>query len=101
MRGRQLFNMQTFQGQTKDYRTANAQVQKIQCDVHPWMEGYMYVTEHGYADVTGEKGYARLNDLPPGEYELTIWHEEYGRTSRSVQLGDSSDTITVELPGNS
>ena len=47
----------------------------LKCNIHPWMNGYIHVLDHPYYDVTGPQGTYEINDLPPGEYELSLWHE--------------------------
>lgn len=46
----------------------------VSCDVHMWMNAYLFVVEHPYYAVTGPDGRYELNDVPPGEYELRLWH---------------------------
>ncbi len=45
------------------------------CNVHPWMRGYVHVFDHPYHAVTDEEGRFRIDNLPAGDYELTVWHE--------------------------
>lgn len=89
--GRQLFNLQTFKGQSKDITIENAGVVSLECDVHPWMQGWLYVTEHGAASVTGESGEVSLSDLPTGDYTIEIWHEEYGKKTKSVTVEEDQE----------
>jgi plastocyanin len=44
------------------------------CNIHDWMLGFVYVLETPYFDTTTTSGVARLKDLPPGAYELRVWH---------------------------
>jgi len=93
---KQLFNLSTFKGQSKEESISNAGVVSLQCDVHPWMQGWVYVTEHGAAAVTGDSGKASLTDLPTGEYELEIWHEKYGKKTKSVTIEkDKEASVSV------
>jgi hypothetical protein len=48
---------------------------QLRCDVHPWMNAYVFVAGDGYATVTGENGTYTLSDVPPGNYKLILWHE--------------------------
>jgi plastocyanin len=89
--GNQLFNLTTFQGQTKSVTIENAGIVSLECDVHPWMQGWIYVTDNGAAAVTGEQGTASLSDLPTGEYTLEFWHEEYGTKSATVTIEDGQE----------
>lgn len=47
----------------------------VKCDVHAWMNGYIHAMSHPFYDLTGEQGSFIIGDLPPGEYELSLWHE--------------------------
>jgi len=47
----------------------------IRSDNNDWMSGYIHVIDHPFFSVTGQQGSFEINDLPPGEYELSLWHE--------------------------
>ena len=47
----------------------------FKCDVHPWMGAFVHVVEHPFFAVTGQDGSFEIQGLPPGEYELSVWHE--------------------------
>src|SRR5262249_5008383 len=38
-----------------------------------WMRGHLFVDEHPYYTRTGLRGGFRLEQVPEGEYELTVW----------------------------
>ncbi|RMG16556.1 MAG: TonB-dependent receptor [Deltaproteobacteria bacterium] len=66
------------------------------CDVHPWMEGFIFVANNGYCAVTGEDGKFTIEGLAPGEYELTFWHEKYGTKTQKVTVpADKDAEVTV------
>lgn len=50
----------------------------MRCDVHPWMNAYIYVADNGYASATNKAGEFSLPDVPPGKYKLVMWHEGWG-----------------------
>lgn len=89
--GSQLFNETTFQGGSVEKTFDQTGVFSLACDVHPWMSSYVYVTEHGQAAVTDDSGQTQLSELPPGDYELTIWHEELGTQTETVTIGENED----------
>ncbi len=99
--GRQLFNLTTFKGQTKDFTLENTGVISLQCDVHPWMQSWLYVTEHGAASVTGDQGNASLNNLPTGKYTLEFWHEKYGTKTKEVTVKQDEETSVSVTYGSS
>ncbi len=45
------------------------------CNIHDSMVGYIYVTDSPWFGRTGPDGTLRLQNLPPGEYTVRIWHQ--------------------------
>ena len=93
--GSQLFNMTTFQGDEKEVEFDKEGVVKLDCDIHPWMEAWVYVTDHGQAAVTGEDGKATLNQLPEGDYQFKAWHEEFGAKQHKESI-TAEEEISIE-----
>ena len=60
-------------------------VVRVECDSHGWMRGWMYVT-NDVAGVTGLDGRFELTEIPPGTYELQVWHERYTGSPQSVTV---------------
>jgi plastocyanin len=58
----------------------------IGCDVHPWMSAYVAVLEHPYGGVTAADGGVRLGPLPPGTYDIAVWHERLGKKDVQISL---------------
>lgn len=50
----------------------------VKCDIHPWMRANFLVLEHPYATTSSTDGKFTISGIPPGEYELKIWHESGG-----------------------
>jgi hypothetical protein len=61
----------------------------IGCDVHDWMNAHLGVMDHPYFAVTGDDGTFTLPNLPPGDYTIAAWHEEYGEQEQQVTVGPS------------
>jgi hypothetical protein len=68
----------------------------VGCDVHSWMSAYVGVVDHPYFAVTGADGSFELPNLPPGDYVLESWHEEYGTQTMDVTVGES-ETVTADF----
>jgi plastocyanin len=81
--------------------TAPEVMVRFKCDVHAWMTAYGGVVSHPFFAVTGADGAFSMNGLPPGEYELAVWHEKLGTMSQKVTIGASqTQTATIVLtPG--
>jgi plastocyanin len=69
---------------------------EIKCDIHPWMRAYLGVFDHPYFALSGEDGRFALEDLPPGEYTVEVWHERLGTRSQKVSLG-AKEAKEIEL----
>jgi plastocyanin len=54
------------------------------CNIHDWMIGYIYVSETPFFAKTESTGTAILEDLPPGEYLLRIWHPSMERPEEAT-----------------
>jgi len=46
------------------------------CNIHDWMIGYVLVVSTPHFARTDEHGAARIRDIPPGAYELRVWHPQ-------------------------
>jgi hypothetical protein len=60
----------------------------IKCDVHKWMGAFVGVFDHPFHTVSKSGGAFELK-LPPGNYEITAWHEKYGKKTMMVEVKDS------------
>ena len=49
----------------------------IKCDVHPWMKSYVSVFDHPYFAITNDEGRYKIDDIPPGTYEVMAWQEKF------------------------
>ncbi len=78
-------------GSSEEQLLAKDETIEIKCDIHPWMKGYLVVTEAARFGVTGVDGWVTLEGLPPGEYKVKYWHETLGKgTSEAVSVAAGS-----------
>jgi hypothetical protein len=68
---------------------------KVGCDAHTWMSGWLVVQEHPYYAVTDQNGGFKLTDIPPGEYELKVWHETLGEKTQKVSVKPAAENKVV------
>jgi hypothetical protein len=47
----------------------------VNCNIHPWMQGYVLVQDHPYMAVSGEDGTFTIENIPAGKHEFVFWHE--------------------------
>jgi plastocyanin len=68
-----------------------AEVIPVQCNIHPWMHGWFVVVKGPYA-TTDSSGSYTINNVPPGNYTVTAWQEDYGTQTQKV-------TVAAGKPG--
>ena len=89
---RTVFNVGLpIQGQISKQKVRKPGLHVVNCDAgHTWMRAYIYVFRHPYFAVTDAKGAFRLEDVPPGQYTVKVWHET---------LKEKTGTVTVAAGG--
>jgi plastocyanin len=64
------------------------------CNIHDWMIAYALVVDTPWFAKTDEHGIARLDDLPPGDYTLKVWHpyQLADAVPQSLKVGAGAET---------
>ncbi len=68
----------------------------IRCEVHKWMQGYVFVAKNPYSALSGAGGAYTLTDVPPGKYQIKVWQESLGTQAQEVTV-DTGKTVTVNF----
>jgi len=94
-----LFNiLQPLKNMKAEKRFTRPGVVKLRCNVHDWMNGYVYVFNNPYHQVTAADGAFRLENVPAGEYELAVWQEHLKEQYFKVKVKAGETTnLSVEL----
>lgn len=83
----------------KDYTVKGLQADrfpiKLNCDIHPWMSGWVRVFDHPYFAVTDADGNFEIKQAPAGEFMLVTWHEAKGWLVREAGK-DPGQPLTVK-----
>jgi plastocyanin len=97
-----LFNLAHIQGTApykKKFPTVG-DVVKFKCDVHPWMTGYVLVTDNPHFAVSGDDGTFSIPNVPAGKYTVEVWHERFGTQTKEVTVSDGKPVdLKLELGG--
>jgi hypothetical protein len=89
--GKTILNIaEPMQGMVVAKKMKKAGAQTLKCDIHNFMRGGLFVTENPYAVVTAADGTFELKDVPPGTYQIGVFHEVGG-----IKLG----SVTVPAGG--
>jgi len=69
------------------------------CILHDWMRAYVYVADTPWTGISGDNGLARIENVPPGDYELTAWHPDLGQfkapLTSKITVSESGTTQTT------
>lgn len=88
----------------------------VDCNIHPFMHGYVLVQDHPYMAVSAEDGTFELKNVPAGKHEFEFWHEmpgrlknakyadgalnRQGRTNLTVKDGETLDLGEITVPAS-
>jgi len=95
------YNLGTWpQGQSKEYTFSKCAklpcVYTQLCRVHPEMEGYVVVVQNPFFAVTDKEGHYQIDNVPPGNYTLAVWHEKAKAQPKPVTV-DASKPTTADF----
>lgn len=96
--GRTIFNVALpVPGITISKPIGPAGTVRLGCNTHPWMRGWVIVTEFASA-ISGADGRFTIANVPPGTYELRVWHEVLKGAPRKITVTAGKQTeINFEL----
>ncbi|MFT5289228.1 MAG: plastocyanin [Planctomycetota bacterium] len=66
-------------GDTLPQLLEKAETFEVKCDIHPWMKGYIVVTDASMSQISSGTGTFTFSDVPAGKYKLSWWHEKLGK----------------------
>lgn len=70
----------------------------IQCDIHAWMNAWVYVFDHPWFAVTDQAGRFEIGDIPPGEYRLIVRQPDGGLThEQPIEITSDKQSVEVEV----
>ena len=94
------FNLGSWpKGQSKSFTFMNAGcAATLLCNVHPEMEGYVYVVGTPYYAVSTKDGSYEIKGVPAGKYTLKIWHEKLKGQDVTVDVPEKgSATVNFDI----
>ena len=59
---------------------------RVECDVHNWMKGFLFVARNPYYALVGADGRFEIADVPPGKYSLRAWHPALGVKKKRIKI---------------
>ena len=74
-----------------------AGIVRLNCNTHPWMRGWLIVTDAAAA-VSGADGRFTIAEVPPGTYEVRAWHESLkGAPQKITVIAGKPTEVTFQL----
>ena len=89
-------------GKSKDHKFDLAGVYSIYCNVHPRMTGFVIALRTPYFTQAGADGRFTLENIPPGQYKLSAWHDRTTLVTREVTVpaaGLSNTRVELDARG--
>lgn len=76
--------------------TDSDQIQ-LKCDIHPWMSGWVYVSDAAVHVLSSSDGSFALPALPAGSHRVSCWHATQGAASGTLVVGEDGSITELEL----
>jgi plastocyanin len=73
-------------GQTKSQQFRKAGLIKVYCHLHSHMTASIMVFDHPFFTIPRPDGSFSIEDVPPGSYKVSAWHERIGENTQSVRI---------------
>ncbi len=77
---------------------------KVECNIHPWMSGFVIVSGHPYVGISDATGTIKIEKLPANiELDFKLWHESQDKSIDKVTLAGKTESWpkgTVKLTLN-
>lgn len=92
------FNLGSWpKGQMKSYTfNKTGCVSTLLCNVHPEMEGFVFVAETPYYAVSAKDGKFTIKNVPAGKYTLKIWHEKLHGSDVAIDVPEKG-SVTADF----
>jgi plastocyanin len=86
-------------GRSKAVRFERPGIVRVFCDIHSHMSAFILVFAHRYFAITDQDGRYRLENVPPGTYNVAVWNETtHGDTPRrSVTIPQSGGDVDADF----
>jgi plastocyanin len=73
-------------GTTKSQQFRKAGLIKVYCHIHSHMTASIMVFDHPFFTMPRTDGSFAIDDVPPGDYKVSAWHERIGESTQVVHI---------------
>jgi plastocyanin len=75
-------------GRFRSIRFDKPGIVRVFCDIHSHMNAYILVFSHPFFTLTDQEGRYRIDNIPPGSYNVVAWNEGTASEAKPVLVGD-------------
>ncbi len=84
-------------GESRSTVFEEAGIVEIRCSAHPEMEAWVVVSDSPHFAQVTAGGVYQIEDVPPGRYEVEVWHPDVEPVRRALTLPPDVSVLTVDL----
>jgi plastocyanin len=84
-------------GKSKSVRFDNPGIVRVFCEIHSHMSAFILVFAHRYFAVTDADGSYRIDNVPPGSYNVFVWNESLPLESRRVTIPEAGGDVELNF----
>ncbi|HET9192642.1 MAG TPA: carboxypeptidase regulatory-like domain-containing protein [Vicinamibacterales bacterium] len=84
-------------GKSKSVRFDRPGVVRIFCDIHSHMSAFVLVFSHPYYAKAEVDGRYRIDNVPPGTYTVSAWHEGETRETKTVTIPPQGGDVDLDF----
>ena len=84
-------------GRSKSVRFDRPGIVRVFCEIHSHMSAFILVFAHRYFAVTDPEGGYRIDNVPPGDYNVFVWNESTPLDSRRVTVPDTGGDVDLNF----
>jgi plastocyanin len=84
-------------GRSKSVRFDRPGVVRVFCDIHSHMNAFILVFAHRFFAATDGTGAYRIDNVPPGTYNLAVWTDGRVRATRTVRVGEEGSVVSQDF----
>jgi plastocyanin len=87
------------EGQTRLVKFDKPGVVQVYCHLHPHMSAAILVVPNAWYVRPDDRGAFSFSNIPPGTYQVVVWHKSAGFFRKKVQVTEGSAIrVSIEIP---
>ena len=84
-------------GKSKAVRFDKPGIVRVFCEIHSHMSAFILVFAHRYFALTDPDGSFRIDNVPPGSYNVFVWNESLPLEQRRVTVPEAGGEVELNF----